>query len=212
MPITIPAWPDPAIAAGVAFFAAARKFYALYRSAGFERPFAFGMMTMAEAESSFDPNALGDYVDEHGKKLAWSAHPVGTPTSYGAHQRKLDRMTQIQDGQVVNGKLIAPGLGYSIALLAIAGKNTIENEVRATLWELKTFPKAYGTAAIESAKTAYGVAYQATVTYERAGTLANGAAEKRGTMAETWVSLASGVWPRSRGSAPDGWEALTQGW
>ena len=206
MPVTIPAWPDPSTKSGAAFFAAARKVYALYRGAGFERPFAFGMLTMAEAESSFDPNALGDFVDGSGKKIARSAHPIGTPTSFGAHQRKADRCVQIRDGGA--GK---PGLGFDIASLAGAKMNTLENEVRATLWELHTFP-SYGLGALLGAKTAYGVAYQATVSFEKAGTIASGAAEKRGNMAETWVALASGVWPRSRGPMPDGWEALTQEW
>lgn len=207
MPISIPAWPDPATAEGAAFFAAARKAYALYRGAGFARPFAFGMMTMMEAESSFDPNALGDYVDAAGAKLPWSAHPTGTPTSFGAHQRKRDRCVAIRDGGA--GR---PGLGFDIEALAIAGRNTLENEVRAALWELATFPKGYGGEAIRGAKTAYGVAYQATVTFEKAGTVADGAATKRAIMAETWVSLAGGVWPRTRGPQPAGWEALTAGW
>ncbi len=207
MSVTLPAWPSPAIASGAAFFAAARKFHALYRGAGFDNPFAFGMLTMAEAESSFDPNALGDFVDAEGRKLNWSAHPIGTPTSFGAHQRKSDRCAAIRDGAA--GK---PGLGFDIASLALAKMNTIENEVRACLWELTTFPKGYGGPAIEAAKTAYGAAYQATVTFEKAGTVASGAAEKRGQMAETWVALASGIWPRTRGHAPAGWEALTIGW
>ncbi len=187
MPVTIPAWPHPATVAGKAFFAAARKFHALYRGAGFD--------------------ALGDFIDARGAKLSWSPRPTGTPTSFGAHQRKADRCIAIRDGAAGRA-----GLGFDIASLALAKMNTIENEVRATLWELKSFPKGYGGPAIEAAKTAYGAAYQATVSFEKAGTVASGAAEKRAAMAETWVALAGGVWPRSRGPMPDGWEALTQGW
>ncbi len=208
----LPAWPDPKTPEGAKFFGAARKFYALYLAAGFERPFAFGLMAMPEAEASFDCNALGDFVDDAGKPLPWSAHPtVGHPTSFGAHQRKIDRIEEIRDGKVIDGKVAVPGLGFDIAGLALAGANTIENEVRATLWELNAFP-SYGFAQILAAKTAYGVAYQATVSFERAGTVADGAAEKRARMAESWVALAGGVWPRSRGTAPDGWRGLTEGW
>lgn len=213
MPVTLPAWPDPSTSEGAAFFAAARKFHALYRAAGNDRPFAFGMMTMAEAEASFDPNALGDFVDADGKRLAWSSHPVGTPTSFGAHQRKRDRVAAIRDGRKDSaGHVIVPGLGFDIAALALARANTIENEVRSVLWELAAFPRGYGADAIRSAKTAYGVAYNATVNFERAGTIKSGAAEKRASMAETWVALAGGVWPISRGPKPAGWESLTKGW
>lgn len=212
MPVTIPAWPDPSTDEGVSFFASARKFVALYRAAGFANPFAFGVMTMAEAESSFDVNACGDYVDASGAKLKWAKHPVGTPTSFGAHQRKHDRCVAVRDGRKdASGKIITPGLGFDIASLAVAGMNTIENEVRATLWELHTFP-SYGLSAIAAAKTAYGAAYNSTVTFERAGTVADGAAVKRAVMAETWISLAGGVWPKTRGAAPEGWQALTEGW
>ena len=211
MPIQIPAWPDPATDEGAAFFAAARKFHSLYRAAGNDRPFAFGLMTMAEAESSFDPNALGDW-EINGVRTGWKAHradypPGAAPISFGAHQRKADRCNAIRDGR--KG---VPGLGFDIAALALAGQNTIENEVRSVLWELAAFPMGYGSAAIRGAKTAYGVAYNATVMFEKAGTVADGAAEKRGAMAETWVMLASGIWPTSRGPRPAGWEALTQGW
>ncbi len=204
--MNLPAWPDPASSDGAAFFVAARKFHALYRSAGAENPFAFGMMTQAEAESSFNCNALGDFVDASGTLLPWSAHPSGTPTSFGAHQRKRDRTNIIRSG---HGSFT--GLGFDIAELALADENTVENEVRATLWELNAFP-FYGLAAITRASTAYGAAYQATVTFERAGTLKSGAAEKRGRMAETWVMLASGVWPKARGDAPKDWSELTKGW
>jgi hypothetical protein len=211
MPVTIPAWPDPNTPEGGTFFANARKFVALYKAAGFGAPFAFGMAAMPEAEASFDVNALGDYVDLNGKKLPWSAHPHGTPTSFGAHQRKADRTNAICNGKIINGKIVTPGLGFDIANLAKTGMNTIENEVRATLWELNAYP-SYGFAALQAAKTAYGVAYQATVSFERAGTVADGAAVKRAIMAETFVTLASGIWPRTRGPEPSGWEALTKGW
>lgn len=204
MTITLPPWPDPASAEGALYFQRARKFFSLYKAAGYGNPFAFGMMAMADAEASFDPNAIGDYVDAAGKRLAWSAHPIGTPTSFGAHQRKMARVVQIRDG--ANGK---PGLGFDIAALVKAKGNTIENEVRATLWELHTFP-SYGLAAVEAAGSAYGAAYNATVTFERAG--AEGAAERRGAEAESWVMLAAGVWPTTRGPSPKGWEDLAKGW
>ena len=212
MPLTLPQWPDPHTSEGAAFFASARKFHALYRGAGFDNPFAFGMIAEAEAESSFDCNALGDYVDMNGARLPWSAHPTGTPTSFGAHQRKVARTNAVRDGRRdAAGKVVTPGLGFDIAELARAGRNTIENEVQATLWELHAYP-SYGLAAILAAKTAWGAAYNATVSFERAGAIAGGAAEKRAAMAETWVSLASGVWPRTRGPQPERWRELTAGW
>ncbi len=134
MPIQLPAWPDPASAEGALFFPRAKKFKALYSSTGYANPFAFGMMTMAEAESSFNPNALGDYVDAEGKRLPQSGHPYGTPTSFGAHQRKMARVIEIRDGRRDDkSRVIIPGLGFDISANARMGKNTIENEVRATL-------------------------------------------------------------------------------
>jgi hypothetical protein len=224
----LPAWPDPATDEGATFFASAKKLYALYRAAGEDRPFAFGMMTMAEAEASFDPNALGDYEDAAGNRKR-IVDPDGTvrdnpayhsltahALSYGAHQRKEDRCNAIRDGRPG-----VPGLGFDIRALALAGANTLENEARSVLWELMAFPKGYNAAAIRGAKSAWGVAYNATISFEKAGTaidpktdlpIKDGAAEKRGAAAETWVMLASGGWPVSRGPAPDGWQALAEGW
>ena len=118
----------------------------------------------------------------------------------------MDRVKAIRDGGA--GK---PGLGFDIAELARAKANSIENDVRATLWELHTFP-SYGLGQIEAAGTGWGAAYAATVSFERAGTIASGAADKRAAMAETWVALAGGVWPKTRGPQPAGWRDLTTGW
>lgn len=214
MPITIPIWPDPSSPDGQTLFTRARKLHALYRAAGHPNTFAFGMLGCAEGENEdLDPNGMGDYLDASGRRQSWSAHPEGTPSSFGLYQRKEARCIAIRDGRNdVSGKVVAPGLGFDIKALALAGQNTIENEVRATLWELATFPLGYGAPAITAGRSAYGVALQATILFEKAGTVANGEAERRGTMAETWVLLAAGIWPTSRGQRPDGWEALTQGW
>lgn len=210
MAISLPAWPAPATDEGATFFDRARKLFSLYKAAGYDNPFAFAMMTMAEAELSFDPNALGDYVDEAGTRLPWSEHPTGKPSSYGAYQRKMERVAAIRDGVKI-GDAVRVGLGVDIASLALSAANTLENEVRATLWELATFP-SYGFREITSFRTAWGAAHAATITFERAGTVANGAAEKRGSMAETWVMLASGIWPKSRGDQPDTRQQATKGW
>lgn len=214
MHITIPLWPDPASPDGQTLFARARKLHALYRAAGHPNPFAFGMLGCAEGENEdLDPNGMGDYVDEAGKRLSWAPHPVGTPTSFGLYQRKEARTVAIRDGHKnADGKITAPGLGIDIKALVLSGQNTLENEVRATLWEFSTFPLGYGAAAITAQRSAYGVAMSATISFEKAGTVSNGEAERRGTMAETWVLIASGIWPPSRGPKPDGWEALSEGW
>ena len=214
MSVSIPLWPDPASLDGQTLFARARKLHALYRAAGHPNPFAFGMLGCAEGENEdLDPNGMGDYVDDAGKRLAWSPHPVGTPTSFGLYQRKEARCIAIRDGRKdASGKITAPGLGFDIKALVLAGQNTLENEVRATLWELATFPLGYGAAAITAGRSAYGVALQATISFEKAGTVSSGEAERRGAMAETFVMIAAGIWPPSRGHKPAGWEALTEGW
>ena len=214
MPVKIPSWSalDPADRATL--FARAKKLYALYHGAGCTNPFAFGMLGVAEGENEdLDPNGVGDFLDAAGKRLPWSEHPTGTPSSFGLHQRKEDRTIAIRDGRKDStGRVVFEGLGFDIKALALAGTNTLENEVRATLWELKAFPLGYGAAAIFAAQMAYGAAYNATVTFERAGTVANGEATRRAIMAETWLEVSRGTWPLSRGPAPEGWEALASGW
>ena len=100
MPVKIPSWSalDPADRATL--FARAKKLYALYHGAGCTNPFAFGMLGVAEGENEdLDPNGVGDFLDAAGKRLPWSEHPTGTPSSFGLHQRKEDRTIAIRDGR-----------------------------------------------------------------------------------------------------------------
>lgn len=177
----IPAWPNSATPEGKTFFANAKAILAAWRAKGVGNPFAFGMLAQGEAESSLDPNAKGDHVK-------------GEPTAFGLYQRHKPRLDAIKRVK-----------GIDIFAAVLAGKNTIDNEVEASWWELKTM--AYiGVKAIASQSTAYGAAYQACALFERAG--AADAADRRGKMAETWTMWAAGEWPASRGQEPEGWRPL----
>ena len=166
MAITIPDWPDPASAEGEIFFSNAQSLFGALSTAKKTPAYCCGLIANFEAESSLDPNAMGDHVN-------------GEPTAFGMGQRHMARIIAIRDGD--RG---VKGLGFDIAALARAGKNTILNEVAATFWELDNF-SFYGRAAIEAQTTAYMAAYQACALFERAG--ATNAAERRGKMAERWT-------------------------
>ena len=189
---TIPAWPDPATGEGKTFFANASAILAAWKAHGVSNPFAFGMLAQAEAESSLDPNAKGDYY-LNGVHQPWRAHPVGEPTSFGLYMRKAPRLAAIK-----------AATGVDIQAAVLAGMNTVQADVDAAWWELTT--QAFlGMKAIEAQATAYGAAMQACALFERAGAL--DAAERRGRMAERWTVWASGRWPASAGSIPAGWKA-----
>ena len=172
MTLALPAWPDASTSEGQTFFANATAIFKAWKAKGCGNPMALAMVAQAEAESSLDPNTMGDYVDAQGKRLAWSAHPTGTPTAFGLYQRHPSRLEAIK-----------AALGIDIVAAVKAGRNTVENDVEAAWWELKVFPYL-GLAAIESQGTSYGAAIQACALFERAG--AANAAQRRGAMAERW--------------------------
>jgi len=190
MTVDLPAWPDPSSADGKIFFDRAMTVFSWWRTLAQSRryphpnAFAIGLTVQAEAESSFDPNALGDYVDEAGRKLPWRPKPIGTPTSFGMHQRKRARTDAIRDG--FGDK---HGLGFDIAALALAKQNTVDKDLAASLWELDTFP-AYGLAAISDQPTAHAAAAQACALFERAG--ATSAVSRRARMANRWTPWFAG--------------------
>ncbi len=175
MSLPIPQWPDEATPEGVTFFGNARAVVAAWRAHGVGNPFALGMLAQAEAESSIDPGAMGDYYDATGAKLHWmKTYPPGAaPTSFGLYMRKLPRLSAIK-----------AATGIDIHAAVLAGTNTIQSEVEAAWWELNTMAWA-GKKAIEAAATAYMAAYQACALFERAGAV--DAAQRRGTMAERWA-------------------------
>jgi hypothetical protein len=173
--LALPLWPDATSPEGKTFFANAEALYAGWRALGYANPFAIGFgVTQPEAETSLDPNAKGDYLDARGNRLPWSAHPTGTPSSFGLFQRKKVRCDAIK-----------AETGVDIYADVMADKNTIENEIKATEWELHKFP-SLGLNVIQAQHSASMAAYQACVLFERAG--AAGAAEMRGRMATRWTA------------------------
>ena len=171
MSAPIPAWPDPASPEGATFFGRAHAVAAAWKAHGVGNAFALGMLANAEAESSLDPNAIGD------------RHTGG---AYGLYQRHADRIAAIRDGvRDAKGRVVKPGLGFDLKALALAGSNTVQNDVEAAWWELNAF-SFFGLKAIEAQATAYGCAAQACATFERAG--AEDAADRRGQMGERWVA------------------------
>jgi hypothetical protein len=161
--VSIPAWPDAASAAGVTFFGRAHTIASAWKAHGVSNAVALGFVANAEAESSFDPNAVGD---------------KGAGGAYGLYQRHYDRIIAIRDGvKDAHGKVVKPGLGFDLRALVIARANTMQNDVEAAWWELQSF-SFYGFAAIPAQGTAHGAAAQICATFERAG--AEFAADRRG--------------------------------
>jgi len=184
MSFPIPAWPDSATPEGATFFANARAILAAWADHGLGDPFALGMLAQAEAESSLDPNAKGDYPN-HDRTRA--------PTAFGLYQWHAPRLAAIK-----------AGTGIDVMADVLAGQGSIQTQIEAAWWELNNAP-CFGMKAIESQATAYGAALQACVLFERAGAL--DAAQRRGRMAERWAVYASGRWPESGGPVPAGWTA-----
>ena len=176
MAISIPPWPSPESDEGAKFFANAKAVFAAFKAKGAGNPAALAMVAMAEAESSLDPDALGDYVDAAGKPLRWMAQypPGATPTAFGLFQWHMSRLNAIR-----------AQTGVDIASAVLAGRGDAATQAAAAWWELTHGP-GYGLKAIESASTAYGAAMQATALFEKAGAL--DAAERRGRMAERWAA------------------------
>jgi hypothetical protein len=168
--VTLPEWPDAATRESVAFFGRAHAIVAAFRAHGTPIPAALAMLTMAEAESSLDPNAKGDYLDASGKPLPWSAHPTGMPSAYGLFQWHVARLNAIR-----------AETGVDIQAAVLAGKGDVQTQCEAAWHELSHGP-GYGLKAIEAASTAHMAATQATAFYEKAG--AADAAQRRGQMAE----------------------------
>ncbi len=160
MTTPISAWPDPSTKEGEAFFASAQRIFGRWKFHGVSNPFAFAMLTMAEAESSLIPTAAGDHLH-------------GVPTAFGLYQWHAGRIAMIAKPKPF-------GAGIDISKFP-----PVEDQVDAAWWELSTFP-FYGKAQIEGATTAAAAAWQATVTFERAGAL--DAAVRRSKMAERWVT------------------------
>jgi hypothetical protein len=174
MTIPLPPWPDPTTAEGIRFFSAAETLFGLWRAAGFGTQFAIGFVANAEAETSFDPCAKGDYVDEKGQKLPWSAHPVGTATSFGLHQWKASRLEAIRAAN--------PDLDLFRAVMM--GTATLEQSVAAAIWELNgPFKRARAVMAAQA--TAEGAAEQCCALFEQAGATAAG--DRRAKMASRWT-------------------------
>lgn len=159
--LPIPAWPDENSSEGQAFFTNASEYYNRWLAKSASSVFALGFLANAEAESSLDPNARGDHVK-------------GEPTAFGLHQRHGPRIVAIKKA-----------LGFDIQADAIAGRNTIENEIAATVYEINTFAY-YGNQSIAAAKTPYMAAFQVCALFERAG--ADDAADRRGQMAARWFT------------------------
>jgi Phage tail lysozyme len=156
----IPVW--PALPEGKVFFTNARTIFETFKSFGVSDMFAIGMLANAEAESSLDPNAMGDREDNR------------NPTAFGLFQWHRDRLIAIKTA-----------LGTDIEAEARGGRGTTQTQIEAAWWELNTF-SSYGKAAIEAAKTAYMAAYEACALFERAGAAA--AADRRGQMAVRWLA------------------------
>lgn len=160
----IPAWPDAGAKDGALFFVAARELRDGFVKLGYSPIMAYGLIAQAEAESSLDPNALGDHEG-----------PNKIPSAFGLFQRHAQRCAAIRQA-----------LGFDIVSLVIAGKNTIANEIKATDWELKTFPYL-GLAALMAATSSSEAGQIGCTQFERAG--AAGAASKRGRMATRWENF-----------------------
>ena len=131
---------------------------------------AYGMLAQADFESDFDPNAKGDYLDAHGHRMPWSAHPTGTPSSFGMYQRQKPRLN-----------IILARTGVDLYSAVMAGTNTVHQDVASTYWELITFP-LYGWDKILAANTPLLAGIAACTYFERAST----SAPARGHRAEGW--------------------------
>jgi hypothetical protein len=138
------------------YAANAREIYAWWRARGMSRIFACGMLAQADAESSLDPNAIGDH-DE----------------AFGLHQLHMDRIKLIRDGDKQ-----WPGCGVDISKLP-----AISTQLDGVFWELQHSEHGALTQ-ILAATTANDAGVAASRFYERPG--AQGQAAKLGQLAQKW--------------------------
>ena len=162
--LSIPEWPAATSSEGLRFFGAAETCFAAWKAKGVSTAFALGMIAQAEAESSFDPNAMGDRetIRSGGK----------APTAYGLYQLHGDRMAAVK-----------AGIGIDLEALARAKQCTIAQCIDAAWFEFNHMHWT-GMAQIAQQKSARNAAVEACILFERAS--ADGAAERRGQMAERW--------------------------
>jgi hypothetical protein len=120
--------------------------------------FAAAMLAQADAESSLDPNAIGDHHE-----------------ASGLHQLHMDRIKLIRDG---NGTW--PGCGIDVSKLP-----SIARQLEAVWWELQ-HSEMHALKMIREATTAYDAGFAASAFYERPG--APGQNVKRGHRAVFWAS------------------------
>jgi hypothetical protein len=93
------------------YFANARAIYGWWRARGMSHLFACAMLAQADAESSLDPDAIGDR-DE----------------AFGLHQLHMDRIKLIRDGDKQ-----WPGRGIDISKLP-----AIPSQLDAVFWDCNT--------------------------------------------------------------------------
>ena len=111
-------------------------------------PFAFGVATMAEAESSFDPDALGDYVDAAGKRVVRDEAKAAEARAWLDENEDATAMTPeriaARGGRLANADVtlicerpkIAPHAAImSARLAAILGVDASRVSVKATTTE-----------------------------------------------------------------------------
>jgi hypothetical protein len=138
------------------YTANARAIYAWWRARGMSHVFACGMLAQADAESSLDPNAIGDR-DE----------------AFGLHQLHMDRIKLIRDGDKQ-----WPGCGIDLSKLP-----AVPLQLDAVFWELQ-HSEQHALTEVLAATTAYDAGAAASRFYERPG--AAGQAAKRGELAQKW--------------------------
>jgi len=140
----------------VQYDANAKTIYAWWRARGMSHVCACAMLAQAEAESSLDPNAVGDR-DE----------------AFGLHQLHMDRIKRIRDGDKR-----WPGCGVDISKLP-----AISTQLEGVFWELQ-HSEQHALTQILAATTANDAGVAASRFYERPG--AEGQAAKRGRLAQKW--------------------------
>ena len=138
------------------YFANARAIYAWWRARGMSHVFACAMLAQADAESSLDPDAIGDHLE-----------------AFGLHQLHMDRIELIRDGDKQ-----WPGCAIDISKLP-----AIPLQLDAVFWELQ-HSEQHALTEILAATTVGDAGAAASRFYERPG--ANGQAEKRGQLARKW--------------------------
>jgi hypothetical protein len=140
------------------YYANAREIHAYWLSVKQTPIFAAAMLAQADAESSLDPNAVGDH--DH---------------AFGLHQLHTNRIILICDGNEQ-----WPGCGIDVSKLP-----PLVNQLEAVWWEL-LHSESHALKMIQAAKTSYDAGFAASAWYERPG--APGQNVKRGNRAAFWSS------------------------